>query len=57
MSKNLERKLLAEAFEAYVNEGDLAKAQRLFQRHWNLTAKNQFALLEAEDEDAPEDED
>jgi hypothetical protein len=51
MSKNLERKLLAEAFEAYVNEGDLAKAQRLFQRHWNLTAKNQFALLEAEDED------
>jgi len=51
MNKNLEKKLLAEAFDAYVNEGDLAKAQRLFQRHWNLQAKNQFALLESEDED------
>lgn len=51
MSKNLEKKLLAEAFDAYVNENDLAKAQRLFQRHWNLQAKNEFALLEASDED------
>ena len=51
MNKNLEKRLLAEAFDAYVNEGDLAKAQRLFQRHWNLQAKNQFALLESEDED------
>ena len=48
---NLNKKLLAEAFDAYVNEGDIAKATRLFQRHWDLSAKNQYALLESEDED------
>ena len=48
---NLNKKLLAEAFEAYVSEGDIAKAQRLFQHHWNLKAKECFALLESEDED------
>ena len=37
---NLNKKLLAEAFDAYVNEGDIAKATRLFQRHWDLSAKN-----------------
>lgn len=50
MSKMLEKKLLAEAFDAFVNENDLAKAERLFKRHWNLQAKNEFALLEANDE-------
>ena len=48
---NLNKKLLAEAFDAYVNEGDIAKATRLFQRHWDLSAKNQYALLESEDEE------
>ena len=47
----LNRKLLAEAFDAFVSENDIAKATRLFQRHWNLVAKNNFALLESEDED------
>ena len=51
MSKNLEKKLLAEAFEAYVQDGDIAKATRLFKRHWDLTAKTQYSLLEAADED------
>ena len=48
---DLSKKLLAEAFDAYVNDGDIAKATRLFQRHWDMTAKNQYALLESEDED------
>lgn len=48
---NLNKKLLSEAFDAFVNDGDIAKATRLFQRHWDLTAKNQYALLESEDED------
>ena len=48
---NISKKFLAEAFEAYVNEGDIAKATRLFQHHWNAKAKECFALCEAEDED------
>lgn len=48
---NLSKKLLAEAFDAYVNEGDVAKATRLFQHHWNSKAKECFSLLESEDED------
>jgi len=48
---DLSKKLLAEAFDAYVNENDIAKATRLFQHHWNLVAKNNYALLESEDED------
>lgn len=51
MSKNLERKLLAECFDAIVNDGDIAKATRLFKRHWDLTAKSQYSLLESADED------
>ena len=51
MSKNLERKLLAEAFDAIVNDNDIAKATRLFKRHWDLAAKAQYSLLEAEDPD------
>jgi len=51
MSKNLERKLLAEAFDAIVNDNDIAKATRLFKRHWDLTAKTQYSLLESEDSD------
>ena len=49
MSKNLEKKLLAEAFDAIVNDNDIAKATRLFKRHWDLTAKTQYSLLESED--------
>ena len=48
---DLNKKLLAECFDAFVNENDVAKATRLFQRHWNLAAKNNYALLESEDED------
>ena len=48
---NLNKKLLAEAFDAYVNEGDIAKATRLFQHHWNQKAKECFSLLESEDEE------
>ena len=44
---NLNKKLLAEAFDAFVNDGDTAKATRLFQRHWDLVAKNQFTLLKS----------
>lgn len=51
MSKNLERKLLAECFDAVVNDGDLAKATRLFKRHWDLSAKTQYSLLESADEE------
>lgn len=51
MSKNLDKKLLAEAFDAIVNDNDVAKATRLFKRHWDLAAKNSYALLEAADED------
>ena len=51
MSKNLELKLLAEAFDAIVNDGDAAKATRLFKRHWDLAARNSYALLESADED------
>lgn len=47
---NLSKKFLMEAFEAYVNEGDVAKATRLFQHHWNLKAKECYSLCEAEDE-------
>lgn len=48
---NLDKKLLSEAFNAFVSEGDIAKAQRLFQHHWNMKAKECFQLLESEDED------
>ena len=48
---NLNKKLLAEAFDAYVSEGDIAKATRLFQHHWNAKAKECFQLLESEDEE------
>lgn len=51
MSKNLDKKLLAEAFDAIVNDNDVAKATRLFKRHWDLAAKNSYALLESADED------
>lgn len=51
MSKNLDKKLLAECFDAIVNENDVAKATRLFKRHWDLAAKNSYALLESADED------
>ena len=51
MSKNLNKKLLAEAFDAIVNDNDVAKATRLFKRHWDLAAKNSYALLESADED------
>ena len=48
---NLDKKLLSEAFNAYVSEGDITKATRLFQHHWNMKAKECFQLLESEDED------
>lgn len=51
MSKNLDKKLLAEAFDAIVNDNDVAKATRLFKRHWDLAAKKSYALLESADED------
>ena len=51
MSKNLDKKLLAEAFDAIVRDNDVAKATRLFKRHWDLAAKNSYALLESADED------
>ena len=51
MSKNLDKKLLAEAFDAIVNDNDVAKATRLFKRHWDLAARNSYALLESADED------
>jgi len=51
MSKNLEKKLLAEAFDALVNDNDIAKATRLMKRHLNLAAQAQYQLLESEDED------
>ena len=50
MTNDLERKLLAEAFDALVNDNDIAKATRLFKRQWDLKAKNCYSLLEAEDE-------
>jgi hypothetical protein len=51
MSKNLDKMLLAEAFDAIVNDNDVAKATRLFKRHWDLAAKNSYAILEAADKD------
>lgn len=51
MSNNLNKKLLAEAFDAIVNDNDVAKATRLFKRHWDLAAKSSYALLESADED------
>ena len=45
MSKNLDKKLLAEAFDALVQDNDVAKATRLFKRHWDLAAKSSYALL------------
>lgn len=51
MSKNLERKLLAESFDALVNDNDIAKATRLMKRHLDLVAQSQYQLLESEDED------
>lgn len=50
MTNELERKLLAESFDALVNDNDIAKATRLFKRQWDLKAKNCYSLLEAEDE-------
>ena len=47
----LNRKLLAECFDALYSDNDLAKAERLFRRQWNLAAKENFKLLESEDED------
>ena len=51
MSNNLNKKLLAEAFDALVQDNDVAKATRLFKRHWDLAAKSSYALLESADED------
>lgn len=51
MSKNLEKKLLAEALDALVNDNDVAKATRLMRRHLDLVAQAQYKLLESEDED------
>ena len=51
MSKNLEKKLLAEALDALVNDNDIAKATRLMRRHLDLVAQSQYQLLESEDED------
>lgn len=51
MTKELEKKLLAEAFDALVNDNDVAKATRLFRRQWDLKARNCYSLLESEDED------
>jgi hypothetical protein len=51
MSKNLEKKLLAEAFDSLVNDNDIAKATRLMKRHLDLVAQSQYQLLESEDED------
>lgn len=51
MSNNLNKKLLAEAFDAIVNDNDVAKSHRLFKRYWDLAAKNSYALLEAADEE------
>ena len=51
MSKNLNKKLLAEAFDSLVNDNDIAKATRLMKRHLNLVAQEQYQLLESEDED------
>lgn len=48
---NLNKKLLAEAFDALYSSNDIAKATRLFQRHWNSVARNSYALLESEDEE------
>lgn len=57
MKKDLNTKLLAEALVALDNN-DIAKATRLFQHHWNMAAKNSFALLEADEADFDmEDED
>lgn len=47
----LNKKLLAECFDALYSDNDLAKAERLFRRQWNLAAKENFKLLESEDED------
>lgn len=51
MTIDLEKKLLAEAFDALVNDNDIAKATRLFKRQWDLKARNCYSLLESEDED------
>lgn len=51
MSKILEKKLLAEAFNAIAVDNDVEKATRLFKRHLDLVAKTQYSLLEAEDSD------
>ena len=51
MSKNLNLKILAEAFDSLVNDNDIAKATRLMKRHLNLVAQEQYQLLESEDED------
>jgi hypothetical protein len=51
MSNNLNKKLLAEAFDALVSENDVKKAERLLKRHMDLAAKSSYALLEAADED------
>lgn len=51
MSKNLEKKLLAEALDALVNDNDVAKATRLMRRHLDLVAQAQYKLLESEDDE------
>lgn len=51
MSKKLQVKLLAEAFDSIVNDNDIAKATRLMKRHLDMVAQEQYQLLESEDED------
>ena len=51
VSNNLDKKLLAEALDAVVNDNDIAKATRLFKRHWDRAARNSYALLESANED------
>lgn len=51
MSKKLQVKLLAESFDALVNDNDIAKATRLMKRHLDMVAQEQYQLLESEDED------
>jgi hypothetical protein len=51
MSKKLQVKLLAEAFDSLCNDNDIAKATRLMKRHLDMVAQEQYQLLESEDED------
>lgn len=46
----LNKKLLAECFDALYSDNDLAKAERLFRRQWNLAARESYKLLESEED-------